>query len=1504
MKRFMYKLKRMPLIALGFALFSSTANATVYTAVASGNFSSAATWGGIVPAGLLTSDVVIIPSGINVTLTSIETISGTTSLTVNGTLSAATSAAPLILTSGTLAGAGTISVDSMVLGLTSGFTFTGSLISHRLTSTGAAIATAANVTVNNSLYLTSGTLTMAAGTLTMGNYSHIVSSGGSIATSGTGMLALDSVYDVTYTAASAMAGLELTGTGLNNLTVASAGTVTLAASTVVKGVLTLTSGNLALNGQTLTISPTGSISSAGTGMIMSTLSSNIVINTASSTANTLRFAAGGNTLNNLTLNTGGATSLASDLNANGIVTLTAGALALNGHTLTFNNTGNLSGAGTGTITGDALANVVVNSTAGLTGALRFTTGSNMLNNLTVNTGAASVVSLGSDLVVNGTATLTSGVLALNGRTLTFNTPGNLSAAGTGTIMGSATSSMVINSTAGLTGTLRFATGGNMLNNLTVNTGAASSTFLGSDLTVNGLATLTSGTLALNGYDLVFTTGSNLAAAGTGTITGNISSDVVVNAATGLTGALRFAAAANTINNLVVNTGGAVTLGTDLIANGAVTLTTGTLALAGHTLTFNPAGNFSAAGTGTITGDAMANIVVNSTAGLTGALRFTTGSNMLNNININTATGSVVSLGSDLVVNGTATLTSGMLALNGRTLTFGTAGNLASAGTGTIMGSTTSSMIINSTAGLTGMLRFAAGGNMLNNLTVNTGAAASTFLGSDLTINGLATLTSGTLALNGYDLVFATSSNLAAAGTGTITGNAASDVVINSTTGLTGSLRFATAANTINNLVVNTGGVVTLGSDMAANGMVTLTAGTLALAGHTLTLNPTGNIATAGTGTITGDAMANMVINSTAGLTGTLRFTTGSNMLNNLTVNTATGSVVALGSDLATSGLVTLTNGVLSLNGHTLTFNGASNLAASGAGTMMGSVTSNMVINSTAGLTGALRFATGGNMLNNFSLNTATGSVVTLGSDLVIDGTATLTAGSLALNGYDLTFNTASNLASTGAGTITGNTASDVIVNSAAGLTGTLRFAIGANTINNLTFNTGSVSNVSLGSDLNVNGLVTLSNGTLSLNGHSLTLTNTGNLSASGTGSIIGSTTSDIIVNTTGSLGGPIRFATGGNVLNNLTVNTGTGGNVSLISDLNVNGVLNLTSGTLWLNGNTLTLNAASNVAAAGSGVIMGSNTSNIIINSTAGLTGSLRFASAGNMLHDLTVNTGAGSSATIGSDLVVSNTLKLMSGKLKLDANNLIIPAGATVTGGSASSYVLTSGAGKLVKSLAAGATSTFEVGTITNYAPMAITANSGSASGDVSINVADGVLSGGTSGTLLSATQAVVNATWFVSSSAAAGVNYNMTAMWNAGMEVNSFNRAKAYISHYTSGAWDVQTASAAGTSGSMYTMTRTGITSLSPFMVAQEAAATFVPVVTVTQPAIHVYPNPTTGILHFTATAGIESVTICDMVGKCIQSIQVLNDAIDVSTLPAGNYVIHFIGKDVNVAQQFEKQ
>ena len=539
-------------------------------------------------------------------------------------------------------------------------------------------------------------------------------------------------------------------------------------------------------------------------------------------------------------------------------------------------------------------------------------------------------------------------------------------------------------------------------------------------------------------------------------------------------------------------------------------------------------------------------------------------------------------------------------------------------------------------------------------------------------------------------------------------------------------------------------------------------------------------------------------------------------------------------------------------------------------------------------------------MNNLTVNSTTGGD-TLSGDLSINGLLSLTSGTLWLNGHTLTLNSTADVAATGAGMLAGSSTSNLVVNTTGSLSGALAFAPGANILNDLTVNTGAGTGMSLGSDLTVSGLATLTAGTLSLNGHTLTLSSTGNLSAAGAGTITGSATSSLVVNTTDGLTGMLHFATGtGGTLHNLVVNTAIGG-VTLASDLQIGNLLALSSGTLSLNGQTLTLNAGADLSGT-SGMLNGSATSSLVVNTTFSLTSPLRFATGGNMLNNLTLNMGSGSdNITLGSNLSIQGVLNLTSGRLNLGVNNLSIAASGMVMGGSENSYIVTDNTGSLMMNLASGTSDTFKVGTTASYAPLALVANAGASTGNVNVNVANGVLTDGYTGSLLSATAPVVNATWFVSSTAST-VNYNMTAMWTGGMEVNGFNRADAYISHFTSGAWDMQATSAAGTTGSLYTMTRTGLTSLSPFMV-RSGSALSVPVVAGAGANVSIFPNPATSTLNYAATAAISNIDISDLAGQVVKSTNGLTSSVSISELPAGVYLIHFYGADVITVLKFVK-
>ncbi len=526
-----------------------------------------------------------------------------------------------------------------------------------------------------------------------------------------------------------------------------------------------------------------------------------------------------------------------------------------------------------------------------------------------------------------------------------------------------------------------------------------------------------------------------------------------------------------------------------------------------------------------------------------------------------------------------------------------------------------------------------------------------------------------------------------------------------------------------------------------------------------------------------------------------------------------------------------------------------------------------------------------------------GITVTLTGSETFSGTSSiLVSGTLASMGTGTTLIMSSGALS-GAGTIS-------VDSMVLGLTTGFTFT-GTIHANKLTSTGASIVSAA---DITVHSLLDLSSGALALSSGSLTMGMNsvidiagGTVTASGTGMLNLDSVYSVIYTTASATTGAEVTGSG---LTNITVNVP--GNVALSNDLTVTGMLTLTSGTLSLNGHTLTFGSSGDLSATGTGTITGSATSGIVINTISNLSGALTFATGSNMVQNLTLNMGTASDVvTLGSALSVTGTLNLVTGKIKLAANNLSLATGAMLTGGTTGSYVVTDGTGSLVMNLAAGATDTFKVGSVLNYAPMVVIAGTGSAAGDVGLNVMDGVYSSGTTGTLLSSSQAMVNTTWHVTSTAATGIDYSLVAMWSTSMEVNGFNRTHAFLSHYTSSAWDASIPVSASVTGGMYTMTRTGITSLSPFMVTDHnitpAAVTNT---SATDNDIVVYPNPATSTLHLSGIADVQSIRIYNTMGTQVSAINNVTNTIDIQYLPQGEYYISFNGKNTNTAKKFIKQ
>jgi autotransporter-associated beta strand protein len=293
-------------------------------------------------------------------------------------------------------------------------------------------------------------------------------------------------------------------------------------------------------------------------------------------------------------------------------------------------------------------------------------------------------------------------------------------------------------------------------------------------------------------------------------------------------------------------------------------------------------------------------------------------------------------------------------------------------------------------------------------------------------------------------------------------------------------------------------------------------------------------------------------------------------------------------------------------------------------------------------------------------------------------------------------------------------------------------------------------------------------------------------------------------------GGTVKLnRSGGNALpstNSVTINGGT----LQISTNQTLDDLTLTSGTLIVdNGVTLTING----------------TFSINSSATITLNGSIQYGGSGVLSYTGASNqtstdnewpsTSGPSSVTIGSSGVsihASRTLTgtlTLNGKLSLGSSNLILGNSATISGFGSSNYIVTNGSGYLQRNNISATSTDFPVGpSASNYNPV-ILSNSGTAD-NYRVRVANDVLANGTSGSALTAD--VVNKTWTVEEETGGGSNVSLTVQWVGGDELSSFTRSSCYLAHYTSGAWSP--ASAAAASGSdPYTISRSGITTFSPF-------------------------------------------------------------------------------------------
>ncbi len=682
--------------------------------------------------------------------------------------------------------------------------------------------------------------------------------------------------------------------------------------------------------------------------------------------------------------------------------------------------------------------------------------------------------------------------------------------------------------------------------------------------------------------------------------------------------------------------------------------------------------------------------------------------------------------------------------------------------------------------------------------------------------------------------------------------------------------------------------VTMDQNVAVNGTVNVL-GTLSAAPYIrLNVNSGGSLAgagsinaakfmlnTGGSFTFTGAVIADTIINSMVSLSTTaqIKFFNELNLSGLLTMDAAGVLTAGSNSDIIISG------GGVALSGGTL---------------VLTSPYSVNYINTSA--TAGLELSGVG--LGVVTIDVPSADTVALTSSVVMDDSLKFTSGVLKLDGFNLT--TSSQI--TGNVAIAGNVLSSITVNTVTGLSNSIGFVKGFQNLNNLTVNVGIGNSVAISSALTLAGNLVLSTGSeLNISGEALTIV--GNLT--GTGFLAVNSLSKLAFTGINTITGDVALS--GISLGKFTENIGNTHSITLATALNVD-TLNLVSGTLVLNGNNLAINA--DIAALGKGMVFSTHASNISVNTLTAVTDSIMFSPLGDTIKNLTMNVGNAGSLKLGSELIIDGTLNFVKGYVDIGSSDLEIARTGAVTGASNTSYIITSKGGYLTMNDTIGKTITYQVGTVANYLPATLNLNPGSAVGTVGLSAMPQVYSQGTTGVVISASQPMVAATWLFQNNIGTGINANMQLSWLAAAEVNGFLHTDfSYISHYAS-MWDnIGDSMVATVAGSMYSLVRANVTSMSPFAVFnQQTIPTSVNEITASTGNVVIYPNPATGNLNIQNTTGSTALVygeIYNAFGQLVSTFQFHNTAtvVSVAGLADGMYILRLHNDNMEVVKKFSK-
>ncbi len=521
--------------------------------------------------------------------------------------------------------------------------------------------------------------------------------------------------------------------------------------------------------------------------------------------------------------------------------------------------------------------------------------------------------------------------------------------------------------------------------------------------------------------------------------------------------------------------------------------------------------------------------------------------------------------------------------------------------------------------------------------------------------------------------------------------------------------------------------------------------------------------------------------------------------------------------------------------------------------------------------------------------------LSISGDVTMEGTLHHQQGQIDLNGGELTLK--DDYIATGGTLFVGSGTSGLHIEHESSLTSNLVFDEDGSTLGDLTIDIEDENgHVNLGSDLSINGTMTLHNGEFDMLSGTLTMENgseivieDGELKNTG-GEFDGDNQYSVTYSGSSSTMSGIELS--GSGLNNLSIDLeNMSDSVEITDTLSLSGLLTLDNGGMAMNGYDLELNGT--LSTTSNGWISGDEESDLTFNTLSLVGDTLWFSEDNHEFGMLTINSIDGSDLMVGNDLRVEH-INMTSGGIQIWDNELWLNSTGTITGANSNRYVNIDGSGSLVMNVQVAAPYTmYPVGTDGGYSPVGIQQNSGTA-GYYKVGTMNGVWSDGMVGTDYALDQNVVNRTWNVSSVNGGSLDYNLMTQWTEGMEVFDFDRENAFIMNYTESGWDNQdqTSGPATTVGDMYYLERENITTSGPFAVINDfALSTGELVVT----DVQLYPNPVQTTLNCTVTVDeATTVSVADVTGKVLRTealkgFGTVTHQVDFTNYPEGVYYVN---------------